>query len=136
MADAFTICDAYPLLDLRPDQSQPDVPVQRHLRPWPQDDTSKIVIANPPEEKNDNANPAEDSPEFPGLSWPTYAERLQKAGVSWKVYQEYENYGDNGLSYFKTFRGFGPDSVLYQRGRAWSPGSTKDNAKDSDGSTT
>ena len=132
LADAFTICDAYHCSIFGPTN-----PNRMFLFSGTSGlaagDTSKIVIANPPEEKNDNANPAEDSPEFPGLSWPTYAERLQKAGVSWKVYQEYENYGDNGLSYFKTFRGIGPDSVLYQRGRAWSPGSTKDNAKDSDG---
>jgi phospholipase C len=132
LADAFTICDAYHCSIFGPTN-----PNRMFLFTGTSGlaagDSSKIVIANPPEEKNDNANPAEDSPEFPGLSWPTYAERLQKAGVSWKVYQEYENYGDNGLSYFKTFRGIGPDSVLYQRGRAWSPGSTKDNAKDSDG---
>ena len=72
-------------------------------------DDSKIVINNPPEEKNNTADPAKDSPEFKGLTWPTYAERLQAAGVSWKVYQEYDNYGDNGLSYFRNFRGIGPD---------------------------
>ncbi len=132
LADAFTICDAYHCSIFGPTN-----PNRMFLFTGTSGlaagDDSKIVIANPPEEKNDNANPLEDSPEFKGLSWVTYAERLQKAGVSWKVYQEYENYGDNGLSYFKTFRGIGPDSVLYQRGRAWSPGSTKENAKDSDG---
>jgi phospholipase C len=132
LADAFTICDAYHCSIFGPTN-----PNRMFLFTGTSGlaggDDSKIVIANPPEEKNNNANPLEDSPEFPGLDWVTYAERLQKAGVSWKVYQEYENYGDNGLSYFKTFRGIGPESVLYRRGRAWSPGSTKDNAKDSDG---
>jgi phospholipase C len=132
LADAFTICDAYHCSIFGPTN-----PNRMFLFTGTSGlaggDDSKIVVANPPEEKNNNANPAEDSPEFKGLSWPTYAERLQKAGVSWKVYQEYENYGDNGLSYFKTFRGIGPDSVLYQRGRAWSPGSTVENAKNSDG---
>jgi phospholipase C len=132
LADAFTICDAYHCSIFGPTN-----PNRMFLFSGTSGlaggDDSKIVVRNPPEEKNNNSNPTEDSPEFPGLDWTTYAERLQKAGVSWKVYQEYENYGDNGLSYFKTFRGIGPDSVLYQRGRAWSPGSTKENAKDSDG---
>ena len=132
LADAFTICDAYHCSIFGPTN-----PNRMFLFTGTSGlaagNDSKIVVANPPEEKNDNANPLEDSPEFPGLDWVTYAERLQKAGISWKVYQEYENYGDNGLSYFKKFRGIGPDSVLYQRGRAWSAGSTKENAKDSDG---
>ncbi|HEX3364604.1 phosphocholine-specific phospholipase C [Phenylobacterium sp.] len=133
LADAFTICDAYHCSIFGP--TNPNrLFLFTGTSGLAAKDDSKIVIQNPPEEKNNNANPAEDSPEFKGLDWPTYAERLQAAGVSWKVYQEYENYGDNGLAYFKTFRGIGPDSVLYQRGRAWSAGSTKDNCKDSDGS--
>ncbi|MGZ6016277.1 MAG: phosphocholine-specific phospholipase C [Phenylobacterium sp.] len=132
LADAFTICDAYHCSIFGP--TNPNrLFLFSGTSGLAAGDDSKIVIANPPEEKNETANPAEDSPAFKGLSWPTYAERLQKAGVSWKVYQEYENYGDNGLSYFKSFRGIGPDSVLYQRGRTWSPGSTKENGKDSDG---
>ena len=133
LADAFTICDAYHCSIFGP--TNPNrLFLFTGTSGLAAGDDSKIVISNPPEEKNYNSNPAEDSPEFPGLAWPTYAERLQASGVSWKVYQEYENYGDNGLAYFKTFRGIGPDSVLYQRGRAWSPGSTKANCKDSDGS--
>ncbi len=43
-----------------------------------------------------------------GLLWPTYAETLQDAGVSWKVYQCADNYGDNGLQYFKKFAQYDP----------------------------
>jgi phospholipase C len=132
LADAFTVCDAYHCSIFGPTN-----PNRLFLFTGTSGlgagDDSKIVIENPPEEKNTTADPAKDSPEFKGLSWPTYAERLQAAGVSWKVYQEYDNYGDNGLSYFKTFRGIGPDSILYKRGRAWSPGSTPANAATSDG---
>ncbi|MFB8004871.1 alkaline phosphatase family protein [Nocardia sp. NPDC056000] len=39
-----------------------------------------------------------------GLPWTTYAERLQQRGVSWQVYQEWDNYGDNSLEYFTAFR--------------------------------
>ncbi|HET6501134.1 MAG TPA: phospholipase C, phosphocholine-specific [Amycolatopsis sp.] len=43
------------------------------------------------------------------LLWETYAETLQKAGVSWKVYQGSDNYGDNALEYFATFAKYDPD---------------------------
>ncbi len=36
-----------------------------------------------------------------GYRWTTYAERLEKAGVSWKVYQQADNYGCNMLENFK-----------------------------------
>jgi phospholipase C len=40
-----------------------------------------------------------------GLPWTTYPERLQAAGVSWKVYQNMpDNFTDNSLAGFKTFR--------------------------------
>jgi len=132
LADAFTICDAYHCSIFGP-TSPNRLYLFTGTSGLAAGDDSKIVIRNPPEEKNNNANPAEDSPEFKGLTWPTYAERLQAAGISWKVYQEYENYADNSLAYFANFRGIEPDSVLYRRGRAWSPGSTPQNAKESDG---
>jgi phospholipase C len=132
LADAFTICDAYHCSIFA--QTNPNrLFLFTGTSGLSAGDDSKIVVANPPEEKNNNANPAEDSSEFKGLSWPTYAERLQAAGINWRVYQEYDNYGDNGLAYFKTFRGIGPDSVLYQRGRAWVPGANAANAKTSKG---
>jgi phospholipase C len=60
------------------------------------------------------------------LLWETYAETLQKAGVSWKVYQGADDYGDNGLEYFKNFAQFdptqggtpAPGNVLYDNGVA------------------
>jgi phospholipase C len=50
------------------------------------------------------------------LSWRTYPELLEKAGLSWKVYQEEDNYDDNALAWFKQY-GYAPrTSPLYQRG--------------------
>ncbi|MDR3096518.1 MAG: phospholipase C, phosphocholine-specific [Paraburkholderia sp.] len=44
-------------------------------------------------------------PSASGLAWTTYAERLQKAGVSWKVYENLpDNYNDNPLAGFAVFR--------------------------------
>ncbi|WP_433382656.1 phosphocholine-specific phospholipase C [Actinoplanes sp. CA-142083] len=42
------------------------------------------------------------------LPWKSYAEQLQKAGVSWRVYQCEDDYGDNGLEYFDTFAKLDP----------------------------
>ncbi|GII30173.1 phosphocholine-specific phospholipase C [Planotetraspora mira] len=42
------------------------------------------------------------------LPWESYAETLQTAGVSWRVYQCADDYGDNGLEYFDTFAKLDP----------------------------
>jgi phospholipase C len=70
-----------------------------------------------------------------GYWWSTYPEELEKAGVSWKVYQDigegldpahYEgwtgnpyigNYGDNSLLYFKQYQNAAPGSPLYEKAR-------------------
>ncbi len=132
LADAFTVCDAYhcSIFSL----TNPNrLFLFTGTSGLAVGDDSRIVVDNPPEETNNSADPANDAPKFKGLTWPTYAERLQAAGVSWRVYQEYDNFGDNGLAYFKNFRGIGPDSVLYQRGRAWAPGANAENQKTSQG---
>jgi phospholipase C len=56
-----------------------------------------------------------------GYTWTTYAERLEKAGVSWKVYQQEDNYGCNLLETFKVFRDAKPGSPLYTKGMVRSP---------------
>ncbi|MGZ5986769.1 MAG: phosphocholine-specific phospholipase C [Caulobacteraceae bacterium] len=132
LADAFTVCDAYHCSIFSQTNPNRLYLFTGHSGLSTGDD-SAIVVANPPEETNNTADPANDGPKFKGLTWPTYAERLQAAGVSWRVYQEYDNYGDNGLAYFANFRGIGPDSVLYQRGRAWVPGANAQNQKTSKG---
>ncbi|MFE7427778.1 phosphocholine-specific phospholipase C [Streptomyces sp. NPDC057545] len=80
-----------------------------------------------------------------GYGWTTYAERLEKAGVSWKVYQDIGdgldaasgwgwvndayrgNYGDNSLLYFNNYRNAKPGDPLYEKAR------TGTNAKAGDG---
>jgi phospholipase C len=59
-----------------------------------------------------------DEPEFSGwvLSWTTYPERLQRAGISWQVYQEEDNFDNNALAWFRQFRTAPRTSPLYQRG--------------------
>jgi phospholipase C len=71
------------------------------------------------------------------LLWESYAETLQKAGVSWKVFQGSDNYGDNALEYFASFAKYDPEqggtaapgNVLYDNGIApVAEPSTDDNA--------
>ena len=51
-----------------------------------------------------------------GYTWTTYAERLEQAGVSWKVYQQEDNYGCNMLENFKAFQQASKSSPLYRKG--------------------
>ncbi|MFI5824401.1 alkaline phosphatase family protein [Streptomyces rishiriensis] len=64
------------------------------------------------------------------FSWTTYAERLQAAGVSWKVYQQEDDYGCNLLEQFAAFQEALPGSDLYERGvRPQPEGAFEDDAR-------
>ncbi|WP_168072026.1 phospholipase C, phosphocholine-specific [Caulobacter sp. SSI4214] len=133
LASAFTICDAYHCSTLT--QTYPN---RLHL--WTGCNGGGKVggdpeISNYGEDETPSADMAEDKVMAKGpYTWTTYAERLQAAGVSWKVYQEYDNFGDNILSVFKPFRPCAKDSELYARGRSWvSEGKTGPDRTRSDG---
>jgi phospholipase C len=51
-----------------------------------------------------------------GYGWTTYPERLEAAGVPWKVYQEHDNYGTNMLCRFSRFQAAPRRSGLAGRG--------------------
>jgi phospholipase C len=56
-----------------------------------------------------------------GLTWTTYPERLQQAGVSWKVYENQpDNYNDNPLAGFAAFRKV-HESIEGSPNRPWTP---------------
>ncbi|TCC51231.1 phospholipase C, phosphocholine-specific [Kribbella capetownensis] len=42
-----------------------------------------------------------------GYDWTAYPERLERAGVSWQIYQEWDNFTDNAVEYFMTFKELG-----------------------------
>ncbi|MCX4819549.1 phospholipase C, phosphocholine-specific [Streptomyces sp. NBC_01142] len=91
LADTFTICDAY-----HSSVHTSTSPNRNHLwSGWTgyEADGSRAVT---------NAAYAEGS--HPGYPWPTYAERLEKAGRTWKTYQEWENFTDNNIEFFTTFK--------------------------------
>ncbi|QAU24362.1 phospholipase C, phosphocholine-specific [Dyella sp. M7H15-1] len=117
LADAFTICDAYHCSVMGPTD-----PNRYYM--W----TGWVG--------NDGAGggPVIDNAEA-GYDWSTYPEVLEKAGISWKVYQDIGtglnadghwgwtndaymgNYGDNALLYFNQYRNASPGSPLYQGAR-------------------
>ncbi|TVT30696.1 phospholipase C, phosphocholine-specific, partial [Amycolatopsis rhizosphaerae] len=45
--------------------------------------------------------------DHPGYDWTTYPERLEQAGVPWQIYQEWDNFTDNAVEYFKPFKKIG-----------------------------
>jgi phospholipase C len=63
------------------------------------------------------------------LRWKTYAETLEDAGVSWRVYQCIDHFSDNGLEYFGNFAVYDtvqdgtpqPGLPLYEQGVATVP---------------
>ncbi len=118
LASAFTICDNYHCSTLT--QTYPN---RMHL--WTGCNGGGKVGGNPHmdnygEDQTPTSDMETDQP-IPGgpLEWTTYAERLQDAGISWKVYQEYDNFQDNILTIFKPFRPVAKDSPLYRQGRSW-----------------
>jgi phospholipase C len=55
--------------------------------------------------------------------WKTYPEVLTDAGVTWRVYQEVDNYGCNVLEYFQSFQDAPAGSPLFRNAlRAYSAG--------------
>ncbi|MEV6521167.1 phosphocholine-specific phospholipase C [Longispora sp. NPDC051575] len=101
LADAFTICDAYHC-----SENGPTNPNRYYL--W----SGKLGFEPGSTTTRATDNRAWRNPSHTGYTWTTYAERLQAAGKSWRVYQEWDNYGDNALDYFKTFLDVGRKALL------------------------
>ncbi|HEX3928759.1 MAG TPA: alkaline phosphatase family protein [Gemmatimonadales bacterium] len=102
LAEAFTLCDAYHCSVMGPTWPNRFYWMTGTIDP---DGTHGGPIIK-------NQVPAD------GLTWTTYAERLEAAGVSWKVYQQDDNYGCNMLENFRSFRDAPKTSSLYMRGMA------------------
>ncbi|MEV6067635.1 phosphocholine-specific phospholipase C [Nocardia sp. NPDC052001] len=52
-----------------------------------------------------------------GYDWTTYPERLEAAGVSWQIYQEWDNFTDNPIEYFLPFKRIGSKVLDSVRGQ-------------------
>ncbi|TCO52623.1 phosphocholine-specific phospholipase C [Actinocrispum wychmicini] len=108
LADSYTICDAYHCAGLT--ATGPN---------------RTFLFSGMIDAAGRYGSPANDGGDESGLTWQTYAEVLQNAGITWRVYQNAkDNFGDNGLAYFKNFTTAKPGSPLYDRGMASVPAKT------------
>ncbi len=99
LADAYTLCDAYHCSVL-----------------GPTDPNRLFLFTGMVDTDGTGGGPVIDNYVPPaGFTWTTYPERLQAAGVSWKVYQQTNNYDDNALAWFAQYKQAQPGSALYDR---------------------
>ncbi|MES2295000.1 MAG: phospholipase C, phosphocholine-specific [Pseudomonadota bacterium] len=132
LADAFTICDAYHCSIFGP--TNPNrLFLFSGTNGLAVGNDGPQAVANPSDEVNETADQMNDAKAFAAYRWTTYAERLSAAGIDWRVYQEYDNFGDNALAYFARFRDLDPATDSYRRARHWADGSNAANAKQSFG---
>ncbi|MFB7357016.1 phosphocholine-specific phospholipase C [Streptomyces gardneri] len=106
LADTFTICDAY-----HSSIHTSTSPNRNHLwSGWTgfEADGTRAVT---------NAAYAEGT--HPGYGWPTYAERLEAAGRSWKTYTEWENFTDNNIEFFTTFKKIARKALAHTGGHTF-----------------
>ena len=98
LADAFTICDGYHCSVMGPT--------------WP---NRLYLMTGQVDPAGVAGGPVyHDYRPSQGFSWPTYPELLTDAQVSWKVYQEADNYGMNVLEYFDQYQNASVSSPLHQ----------------------
>ncbi|MGW8883586.1 phosphocholine-specific phospholipase C [Streptomyces sp. NPDC055749] len=91
LADTFTVCDAY-----HSSIHTSTSPNRNHL--W----SGKTGFEA--SGKRAVGNDAYNEGTHPGYGWSTYAERLEAAGHSWQTYTEWENFTDNQIEFFATFK--------------------------------
>jgi phospholipase C len=117
LADAFTLCDAY------------------HCSILSSTDPNRYYMWTGYVGNDGQGGGPVLSNDEKGYGWTTYPERLEAAGVSWKIYQDVGtgldaagkwgwgknpyigNYGDNSLLYFNRFRDAEPGNPLYDKAR-------------------
>jgi phospholipase C len=115
LADAFTVCDAY-FCSL----PGPTHPNRAYLMTGMVDPSG--TMGGPLLDNNDYVD-GDVPPKYQLLSWTTYPERLQAAGISWQVYQQgltgadplNGNYGTNILQNFANYINAPAGSPLTQR---------------------
>ena len=100
LAESFTICDGYFSSVMGPT--------------WP---NRMYWMTGTVDAEGKHGGPMIDNYAPPGgFTWKTYPERLQEAGIPWKVYQEEDNYSCNMLEKFRTFQNAPVGSPIYKRG--------------------
>ncbi|MFJ9405649.1 phosphocholine-specific phospholipase C [Streptomyces sp. NPDC101393] len=92
LADTFTVCDAY-----HSAIHSSTSPNRNHL-------VSGWTGFEPGSGDRAVGNDAYAEDTHTGYTWTTYPERLEKAGHSWRVYQEWDNFTDNNLEFYASFK--------------------------------
>ena len=114
LADAFTLCDAYHCSIQSGTNSN-----RLFLWSGTNDPSGRF---GGPSISNSHDRLATDGGHPDSYRWPTYFERLQAAGVTWRIYQDMaDNFTDNPAAGFKAFRDSlagapGADARLARRG--------------------
>jgi phospholipase C len=105
LAESFTLCDGYYCSVFGPT--------------WP---NRMVLMTGTIDPEGLHGGPILNNTVPPGgYAWTTYPERLQKAGVSWKVYEQQDSYGCNMLANFKIFQEAKAGSPLHTRGMKVEP---------------
>ena len=99
LAENFTICDSYFSSVLGPT--------------WP---NRLYLMSGTIDPRGDAGGPVLSNEDPAPYRWRTYPEALTEAGVSWRVYQEADNYQCNVLEYFRSFQDAPPASGLFRDG--------------------
>ncbi|MFL6101353.1 MAG: phosphocholine-specific phospholipase C [Actinomycetales bacterium] len=127
LADAFTVCDNYFCSLLGPTDPNRSYMWTGSVGFGAHDPNAPMISNSEPD-----SGPGHTTDD--GFRWTTYPERLEAAGVSWKIYQDtglgldsdhyfgwgpsyIGNYGDNTLLYFRRYNAATPGSPLYDKAR-------------------
>jgi phospholipase C len=118
--DAFTICDQH-FCSLQTSTTPNRLYLWTGTSRDPRDPASPVLLSN------------NDADHDSHLDWPTFPERLEEHGISWKIYQNeidlpngllpeeaawLGNFGDNPMEYFSQYHvGFSPPRVAFLRER-------------------
>jgi phospholipase C len=97
LADQFTVCDGY-----------------HGSVMGPTDPNRLMLFTGTIDPRGRAGGPVIDNSHESGLTWTTFPERLQAAGVSWRVYHETDDFSDNDLRFFAQYQRAPKSSPLYQ----------------------
>jgi phospholipase C len=98
LANAFTLCDAYHC------SFQGGTNTNR-LFLWSGTNDGKGAHGGPSISNSHDTLPARQPQALIPYTWTTYPERLEEAGISWKIYEDMaDNFGDNPLVGFRNYR--------------------------------
>lgn len=114
LAESFTLCDGYHCSLLGPT--------------WP---NRLYLMSASVDPAGTNGGPIISNVIPSPYTWSTYPERLEAAGVSWRLYQEEDDYGTNVLEFFKQYQDAAPGSGLYEKALTIAPyGQFENDARD------